>query len=201
MSRAWTDLTHTVVIKAGNAFVVSTPEGDIPLEPAHPLGLYRDDCRFLSGHELRVAGQRPRLLVAAAVRGAQAVHELTNPEIELPGGQRLAPQSLRVRLERTLVGEATLVERLHVRLYGRDPVALELELALAADFRPVLALREIVPAPPAAVGTEAVAGGVRFAARRADGVLRATTVRADPAPVEVPLHIVRVDDELVDNTG
>jgi glycogen debranching enzyme len=40
-----------------------------------------------------------------------------------------------------------------------------------------------IPAP--AVTTEPVAGGVRFAARGSDGVVRAVTVTADPAPVSV----------------
>src|SRR4051794_16856071 len=107
--------------------MVALPEGDVPLGQDSPLGLYRDDCRFLCGHELRVGGARPRLLVARAVGGAESVHELTNPELELPGGRRLAPQTLHVRLDRSLVDEATLCERVHVHCYGREPAELDLE--------------------------------------------------------------------------
>jgi glycogen debranching enzyme len=179
------NLTHTVVLKEGNAFLVSTPEGEVPLAGEHPLGLYRDDCRFLSGHELRVGGQAPRLLVSSAITGAEAVHELTNPELELPGPHTLALQALQVRVDRALLDETTLSERLHVHLYGRDAVTIEMEVALAADFRPMLMLRGMAEGDEARVALEPLDGGLRFSARGADGVLRATTVTADPPPAAV----------------
>ena len=46
--------------------MVSRRDGSLPVGSPHPLGLYRDDCRFLSGHELCVNSVRPRLLVASA---------------------------------------------------------------------------------------------------------------------------------------
>jgi glycogen debranching enzyme len=163
------DLTDSVVLKAGNAFLVTTPAGDAPLEGAHAFGLYRDDCRFLSGHELRVGGERPRLLVAAAPTATTAVHELVRA-------------ALRVHVERTLAADGTLHERIHLRAYGREPVAaLEVEVALAADFRPVLVLHGMVDIPAPAVTVD----GARFSARGSDGVERTVTVTADPAPVAV----------------
>ena len=179
------NLTHTVVLKEGNAFMVATPEGEVPLAGEHPLGLYRDDCRFLSGHELRVGGVRPRLLVASAIAGSEAVHELTNPELELPGPHTLALQTLQIRLDRVLVDESTMSERVHVHLYGRDEIAIAVEIELAADFRPMLMLRGMAHGERASVDVARVDGGVRFSARGSDGVLRATTVTADPAPAEV----------------
>ena len=47
MSSGSVDLTHTVVLKAGNAFLVSEPDGDMPLAEPHALGVYRDEARFL----------------------------------------------------------------------------------------------------------------------------------------------------------
>jgi len=176
------NLANTIVLKAGNAFLVSLPDSDVPLDDEHPLGLYRDDCRFLSGHELRIAGVSPRLLVASSVTGAAAVHELTNPELELPGGRPLALQTLQLRVDRTLQDERTMLERVHVHLYGREPVELELEVAVAADFKPMLVIRGLTGMPEAQVRTNVVDGGLRFAARGADGVMRATTVTGDPAP-------------------
>jgi glycogen debranching enzyme len=180
------DLTDSVVLKAGNAFLVTTPAGDMPLEGFHAFGLYRDDCRFVSGHELRIGGARPRLLVASAATGTEAVHELTNPDLELAGGGTLELQELRLRLERALVGEATLRERVHVHLYRREPVrALDIEIALAADFRPALVLHDMAELAAPEVTVEPVAGGARFAARGSDGVVRAVTVTADPAPAAI----------------
>jgi glycogen debranching enzyme len=176
------DLTRTIVLKTGNTFVVSLPEGELPVLGTHPLGLYREDGRFLCGHELRIAGVRPRLLVATAVTGAESVHELTNPDLELPSSRRLALQTLQLRLERRLADEVTMQERIHVHLYGREAVELDLELALAADFQPMFAVRGIVEPSPRAVRLDAVERGLRFSARCPDGVVRATTVSADPAP-------------------
>jgi glycogen debranching enzyme len=180
------DLTDSVVLKTGNAFLVTTPGGGMPLAGFHAFGFYRDDCRFVCGHELRVGGARPRLLVADAASASGAVHELTNEDLALADGRTLAIQSLRIRVERVLAGEAELRERVDLHLYGREPVAgLEVEVALAADFRPVLVLHGIVDIPAPAVTTETVAGGVRLSARGSDGVMRAVTVTADPAPVRV----------------
>lgn len=179
------DLTRSVVLKAGNAFLVSEPDGEMPLGESHALGVYRDEARFLSGHELRLADVRPRLLVVSAPTGAWSVHELTNPDLELPGGRSLALQTLQVRVDRRWLDEATLEERIHVHLYGREPVMLDVALTLAADFRPMLALRGIAPLEPAPVSIAAVDGGVRFAAEGSDGVTRSTTVTADPAPDDV----------------
>ena len=185
MSSDSVDLTQTVVLKAGNAFLVSQADGEMPLAGGHALGVYRDDGRFLAGHELRVGGARPRLLVVCAPTGARSVHELTNPDLELPGGRRLALQTLQIRLDRRLVDDSTLQERIHIHLYGREPVDLDVEVALAADFRPMLALRGIASLPSPPVGVDETDAGMRFSARGADGVLRATTVTADPPPAEM----------------
>src|SRR3954462_15408125 len=98
----------------GNAFLVSLPDGEMPLPGAGGLGVYRDDGRFLLGHELRVGGARPRLLVVSAPTGARSIHELTNPDLELPGGGHLDLQTLQIRLDRWLLDDSTLQERIHV---------------------------------------------------------------------------------------
>jgi glycogen debranching enzyme len=178
------NLSDAVVLKEGPAFAVTLRDGTVPVGVAHPLGLFRDDCRHLSGHELRVGGALPRLLVASAPTGDEGITELTNPDLELPGGQLVPLQTLQVRLERRLSGDA-LEELVLVHLYGHTALELDLELALAADFRPMLALRGIVDVPAAAVDVAARPDGVVFSAVTGDGVRRSTTVTADPAPADV----------------
>ena len=177
------DLAGMTVIKEDNAFVVSHRDGSLPVAEPHPLGLYLDDCRFLSGHELTIGGARPRLLVMSASPGSEAVHELTNPALTLPGDRMLAQQSLQLRLVRRFGPGDAMEETLLVRSYDRDPLTLDVELALAADFQPMLAVRGITPWTPPEVEVERLPDGVRLAAAGADLRRRSTTVRVD-RPVE-----------------
>jgi glycogen debranching enzyme len=172
-------LAEAIVLKDGGLYLVSARDGSVPLRGEHPLGLYRDDCRHLSGHELRVGGVLPRLLVATAATGHESVHELTNPAMRLPAGELLRPQTLQVRVQRRLLARGELHERIHLQLYGPEAVELDVELALAADFRPMFAIRGIVELPAADVDVEGDGEGLCFAATTSDGVRRTTTVRAD----------------------
>ena len=179
------NLSDAIVLKEGAMFVVSLRDGTVPLRGPHALGLYRDDCRHLSGHELRVGGAAARLLVASAPSGSKATHELTNPDLVLPGGEALRLQTLQIRIERSLVAPASLRERIHVHLYGREPLEIDVELALAADFRPMFAIRGIVELAPPVVSADRVDRGLRFSTVTADGVERATTVLSEREPDRV----------------
>ena len=174
------NLAETIVTKEENTFVVARRDGSVPVGAAHPLGIYRDDCRFLSGHELCVNGVRPRLLVASSALGSESVHELTNPPLPLPGGRVLPLQSLQLRFERRIVGATTVEEALLVHSYDRERLELDLDLLLDADFEPMLAIRGIVAIGEAGhVDVTDVPDGLRFATRGRDGYHRATTVVAD----------------------
>jgi hypothetical protein len=95
---ALANLADTIVIKDGNVFLVALRDGRLPADIEHPLGLWFRDCRFLSAHELRICGRMPRLLTATDAAGTEAVHELTNPDLDLENGEWLPAESLRVRV-------------------------------------------------------------------------------------------------------
>ncbi len=173
------NLAETIVIKDGNVFMVTLRDGRLPAGVRHPLGLWFRDCRFLSAHELRLGGELPTFLTATGAAGGEAVHELTNPDLTLPGGGLLPAESLRIRIERRARSEGVLRQRIAVRSYHREPVRLPLELRLGADFEPMLELRGIVERherPAAESGPE----GFSLVGR--DGVRRVTALRADPRP-------------------
>ena len=173
-------VNETIVIKEENVFAVTRRDGSVPVAQPHPLGVYRDDCRYLSAHELRVNGVRPRLLVASAASGSEAVHVLTNPALPLPDGTVLPLQTLQLQLQRRLCAEDRFEETLVVHSYDRQPLYLDIDLELAADFEPMLAIRGIVPVGAGnAVAGEPLERGVRFAVHGRDGLHRATTVTAD----------------------
>ena len=173
------NLADTIVIKDGNVFLVSLRDGRLPADAEHPLGLWFRDCRFLCVHELRICGQLPRLLTATDAAGTQAVHELTNPDLELSDASDLPGESLRLRVERTVQATGALRQRIAVRSYHRQPIRLPLEVRVGADFQPMLELRGVVPKherPPPDAGPEG------FSLMGRDGVQRTTAIRATPAP-------------------
>ena len=119
----------------------------------------------------------PRRLAAP---GSESVHELTNPALPLPGGRVLPLQSLQLRLERRIVADDEVEETLLVHSYDREPLELDVDLLLAADFEPMLAIRGIIATGRGDTPRiERQERGVRFSQRGRDGVHRATTVLAD----------------------
>ena len=169
------DLSHSTVVKAGNGFCVALRDGSLPAASDHPLGLYLDDCRHLRGLELLLGGRTLRLLVASDAAGTGGVFELTNPDLVLPGGRTLPLQSLRVRVERRMLPGA-MADLITVRSYAREPVELDLDLILDADFRPMLEVRGIVSPVTREVRRHAGGDTLAFAAVGIDGVERSTTV-------------------------
>jgi glycogen debranching enzyme len=169
------NLSETTVVKVVNCFCVALRDGGLPAQEDHPLGLYLDDCRYLRGHELRLGGRTPRLLVASDAAGSGAVYELTNPDLVLADGRELPLQSLRLRMERRMLAGAML-ERITLRSHARDPVELELELCCDADFRPMLEVRELVEPAAREVRRTAREDTLEFAAIGLDGRERSTTI-------------------------
>jgi glycogen debranching enzyme len=176
---ALANLADTIVIKDGNVFLVALRDGRLPAGVDHPLGLWFRDCRFLCAHELRICGRLPRLLTATDAAGTEAVHELTNPDLDLSDGRRLPGEALRLRVERTAESEGALRQRIAVRSYHRQPIQLPLELRLGADFLPMLELRGIVPKHQRPAPN---AGPEGFSLVGRDGVQRRTRIRATPEP-------------------
>jgi glycogen debranching enzyme len=176
---ALANLSESIVIKDGNVFMVTLRDGRLPADIEHPLGLWFQDCRFLSTHELRLCGQLPRLLTATDAAGSGAVHELTNPDLRLESGELLPAESLRIRIERRAEGAGALRQAIYVRSYHRGPLRLPLEVSVGADFLPMLELRGLVPRHERSLASAGLEG---FSTEGRDGVRRATAVRARPVP-------------------
>jgi glycogen debranching enzyme len=181
-------LADALVVKQENVFLVTPRDGAISPHRRHAFGLWYRDCRFLSAHALLLNGEAPLLLQASDALGTTAVHDLTNPELPLEDGQRLPAQALSLRCERVLSAPGLLRERLEVRNHHLQPVRLRLELVLAADFAPMLAVRGLVAAgerPPVHAQLEGTA--LLFRARGRDGVARTSAIELSEAPGEAEL--------------
>ena len=179
------NLTYSTVIKGPNAFCLTERDGRLPLAGDHPLGLYRDDCRHLRAHELLVCGRRLRLLVADDGVGTVAVHELTNPDLALRDGSTLAMQTLRVRIERG-IDAGGMTETITLHSYAADPVELDVEIVLDADFRPMLEIRDLVERHEREVFRSAEGDTLAFVAIGLDGVPRTTRVSCEGATAHTP---------------
>jgi glycogen debranching enzyme len=176
------DVSQTTVVKAGNAFCVARRDGELPADE-HALGLFVDDCRHLRTHELRICGVAPRLLVSSDEAGTAATYELTNPELRLPAGEVLPLQALRIRLERRIHPDG-LDETIMLRSHHPEAVELDLELALDADFVPMLELRRMLDPLERSVHRRGSRSTLRLSCVGADGWTRATTVSCEGATAD-----------------
>lgn len=115
------DLADRLVVKDGGVFAVIPRDG----EWSGVDGVWMDDCRHVSRHELRIDGAPPRVLDADDDAGHTTVHRYA-------GG---------ARLERRVHADGTMVERVLA------PGAIE--LAADGDHVTIFGLRGIVPCTPA----------------------------------------------------
>jgi glycogen debranching enzyme len=189
--RKMDQLSNSLVVKAENVFLVTPRDGGVPLDERHAFGLWYRDCRFLSGYGLLLNGEPPVLLQASDALGTTAIHDLTNPDLELAPGVRLPAQSLSLRCERVVDARGGLRERLELANHHREPVRLDLEVVLAADFQPMLVTRGLVASHERAVHVEVDEGAVRFSVRGRDGVLRTTTAEPSVEPAGIELSSAR----------
>jgi glycogen debranching enzyme len=182
-------LADALVVKNDIVFLVTPRDGAIPADREHAFGLWYRDCRFLSAHGLLLNGEAPLLLQASDARGTAAVHDMTNPELPLATGEPLPAQSLALRCERVLSAPALLRERLELRNHHLHPVRLQIQLVLAADFAPMLAVRGLVAAGERPrVDVELERTTLLFTARGRDGVLRTSAIELGSAPAEAQVE-------------
>jgi glycogen debranching enzyme len=176
-------IADAIVIKDGDLFFLSEPDGSVPLDGHHGLGLYYHDCRFLDGCALTLGGVRPRLLAATAARGSGSIAELTNPPIGTDGAT-IAGEDLGIRWERTVdAATLTLEDRIVVRNFGVASAAVPIALAWSARFEDVFAVRGMPPGKRGRLHRPRWRDGVlTFAYDGADGIARTLAVHVSPAP-------------------
>jgi len=200
-------IAHAVVIKDGAIFFLCEPDGAVPLEAGHGFGLYYNDCRFLSGYELRLGGRKLDRLVWNADPGFLAVLGLSNAEIRTTDGRTLPRHSLEIKWSRLVSGEhLTLFDEIELRSLTFYPVEFHVSLTFQAGFEDMFAIRGLFQGkrgklhPPEwteaewteterteteRTGTEYAEGAVgalRFAYDGADRLYRRLTARFSPAP-------------------
>lgn len=135
-------IAEAIVVKDGDLFFLSEPDGRVPLDGAHGCGLYYHDCRYLDGYEIRLANADLDVLAASAAAGDSAVHELTNPDIRLDGGKLLQKEELGVKLERTIDGEQLVLhDAVTIQNFTQQAVVLPLAVTFRTEFDDIFEVR------------------------------------------------------------
>jgi glycogen debranching enzyme len=188
---------RTRVLLHGDTFAIFDRYGDI-----HPVGfgqqgLFQKDTRYLSRLELRISHLRP-LLLSSAVREDNIVLavDLTNPDMELPTGRSLARGTLHI-FRTKFLSDASCFERIVIHNYGEEPVDLDLNLSLGADFCDIFEVRgQQRQRRGAPLPTEVETASITFSYRGLDNIIRRTRVHSSINPsalgeseLSLPVHL------------
>jgi glycogen debranching enzyme len=181
-------IADAIVIKRANIFFLCANDGCVSFDTDHGLGLYYNDCRYLNGYQLTVAGVQGRSLLATAAEGYRALFELTTPDIELPNGETVVKESIGIRWEHLLDGDAhALYDRITIRNFTLERRTLPIVLRLRAEFEDVFLVRGMLPPEGERQSTEPTwkDGTLRFRRRGIDGRKRELAVSFSVPPDSV----------------
>lgn len=174
-----------MVIKHGDLFFLSEPDGSVPLSDGHGFGLYYHDCRFLNGYELRVAGRKPEALVRNAELGYMAMLGLSNPEIQ-SNGRTLHKHLVEIRWSRAISSERlALFDTFTLQNLAAEPIQFPLEMSFQSRFEDVFAIRGLFEGKRGILHPAAWReGSLHLLYEGADQVNRAVAIQFSPAPNE-----------------
>lgn len=180
-------IAKAVVIKQGNLFFLSPPEGDVPLTKGHGFGLYYHDCRYLSGYELMVGDEHPEALAARSSEGARAVFQLTTPEFQASDGRLVDRETVGLKWERIIDAESCVLhERLDIQNFGFEPVEFALRMRFRAGFEDVFAIRGIVRESKGKLWRPRwLDKRLVFSYSGGDGIFRSLAIHFDPLPTVI----------------
>ncbi len=175
------DIHDALIIREGDAFLVTDKNGNIPPENEQGLGLYYADMRHLSVFNFYFHTAPPVVLLSTAEPGFASEHVLTNPQLRMSDGKEVPRNSIEVRRQRAIAD--CLREQLGVTNFHSDDVTLELRLELGADFADILEVRGFAAkrrgrlVPPVVTADD-----VTFQYHGLDEAIRRTTVRFSTQP-------------------
>ncbi|MBE0466083.1 MAG: amylo-alpha-1,6-glucosidase [Candidatus Desulforudis sp.] len=172
------------VLKEGDLFLTTLPDGEIPAGNMAGLGLYYRDTRFLSCLEHFLNDTRP-VLLSSTTRGSHFSQiELSNGEL-ITRGDRLVPlQSIHLRLLRVM--RQALFQRLRLVNYNMFEVDLTLRVLIGSDFRDIFEIRgHDRPRRGRCLEPVTTMGSITLRYRGLDEIVRGCHVAFDVAPVEM----------------
>jgi glycogen debranching enzyme len=177
-------IADAICIKSGNIFLVTEPDGNIPIRNGHGYGLYYHDCRYLSGYQFQLADAAPILLAGATGEIGSAAFELTNPHLELRDGGQLGSGEIGISWERQLDRDGIrLMDRIVIKNYALTRVKFSVTFSFAADFEDIFAVRGLFFERPGRSHLPEWQGGTLvFSYDGADHYLRRLRISFSPEP-------------------
>lgn len=137
-------IARAVVIKDGDLYFLTEPDGDVPGGGEHGYGLYYHDCRYLNGHELRLADTEPEVLAATAEHGFMSVTQLTNTDIR-QGDKLVSKEDIGLKWDRVLdAAELRLYEVITITNYGTKQAEFPVSLNFKSSFEDIFAVRGLL---------------------------------------------------------
>lgn len=129
---------HSVTLSHGSTFLVCDHDGSIRPRSAASSGVYSDDTRFVSRHEIFLNDRPLTCLAAARLSFRHARWTYTASALPSPEG-REGSGRVTVTLDR-VISARRLREDYSVRAYGRVPPTM-LQLQLESDFADLFEVR------------------------------------------------------------
>jgi len=132
------NIANAVVIKNDDVFFLAEHGGAVPMSNEDGFGLYYQDCRYLRGYEIQMAGTRPNVLASNSDQGSMAWFELTNVKLDFKSGRIIPAQMFGISLERLVDSESVAVhDTLIVTKYDAETQELRLSFWMQAGFEDV----------------------------------------------------------------
>jgi glycogen debranching enzyme len=188
---------QTRVLMRGDVFAVFDRYGDLRALGAGGHGLFYNESRHLSKSVLRLANGSLLLLGSMVTEdNARLIVDLSNSELESPGGRRLLPRAVHVQRTKFL-RENECQEGIRVRNYSLLPVGLELVLEVEADFADIFEVRgHPSKKPRQLLSPEIDESSLSFSYQGLDKILRKTTIASSLTPIMVAASEMRFRIEL-----
>ena len=180
----------------GKTFLSTTVAGDISPAGAPDVGFFHDDTRFLSQLELRVSGQRAVVLSSSTENTFASQIELTTGNITLRESFDLPENTIHIRREQLLANKV-FYDYFTFQNFNLTGVDLTVELSLDADFVDVFQVRGTARAVHGQYYRPiALKDCLDFHYQGRDGVLRRTSVKMNPAPLQITERTARWELQL-----
>jgi glycogen debranching enzyme len=175
-------IARAIVVKHDELFFLCNPDGEVPLDDAHGLGLYYHDCRYLNGYELRLGGAPADRLASTAATGFWATFELTNPDLTTPSGHLLEKERVGIKWERTLAPNA-LKDSIAFTNFGAEAAELPVAIRFRSAFESLFEVRGAQPKKRGTLHQPRWTGStLQLQYDGADRVRRSLAIALDPAP-------------------